>query len=718
MNDRPIGIIDSGVGGLSIWQRIVLQLPMESTIYLADSKNIPYGSKTQEQIYKFAKQMLTFLLKKNVKAVVLACNTITVSCLAKLREDFPQVPIIGTVPVIKTAAEKTINKKIGILSTVYTAKSDYQKDLIQSFADGCEVINLGTNKLVPLVEKGEIKGEEINKILEKELKEFKDKEIDTIVLGCSHFPFLRNVIQKIVGDKVVILESGDAIARQARRVLENTNNLTSEKTPFYLFYTTGDINKFSKVSSELLHKNIKAESAALGNNFAGKNIGIIGLGIEGFSSAKFLLDKGARITILDRKEEKGFDESLISQVKKLPLTLVLGKDYLKNLSDFEVVVKSPGVKRDLQEILDFERNGGIITSQTQIFFDLCPSSIIGVTGTKGKGTTSSLVYQMLKAQGLDAHLGGNIGNSPLDFFGKLTSKSWIVLELSSFQLTDLTKSPHIAVMLMTTSEHLDFHKDIKEYVDAKRNILKFQNTQDYAVINRDYPTSNESDILTEGKVYKISKERETMDGCYVENKKILVNINGSNEEIIKTGDIFLPGDHNLENVCAAVMVAKILKVEKENIVKVLKTFKGLEHRLELVREVNGIKYYDDSFSTTPETAIAAIKSFKNPEILILGGSGKGSDFSELGKIIGKTKNIKAIIGIGKEWERIKEQIEIVDSGFLVVEGAKDMRTIVAAIQKIAKPQDVVLLSPACASFDMFKSYKERGDQFKEEVGKL
>jgi len=718
MNNRSIGIIDSGVGGLTIWRKIVAALPTESTIYLADSKNVPYGNRTQEQIYKFARQMLTFLLKKNVKAVVLACNTITVSCLAKLREDFPQVPIIGTVPVIKTAAEKTISKKIGILSTVYTAKSDYQKDLIQSFADGCEVINLGTNQLVPLVEKGEIQGEEINKILEKELKEFKDKGVDTIVLGCSHFPFLKNAIQKIVGDKVVILESGDAIARQTKKVLENTSNLTSEKIPFYLFYTTGDMNKFSKISSELLHKNIKAKEVVLESNFTGKNIGIIGLGIEGFSTAKFLLEKGAKVTVLDRKGEKDLDENIIKQIKKLPVKLILGKDYLRNLNDFKIIVRSPGIKRNLDELLSFEKKGGVITSLTQIFFDLCPGEIIGVTGTKGKGTTSSLIYQMLKTKELPVYLGGNIGNSPLDFLNKLTPKSWAILELSSSQLMDLAKSPHIAVMLMTTSEHLDFHKDIKEYVDAKRNILKFQNAQDFAVINRDYPTSNESDILTEGKVYKISKERETVDGCYVENKKIWVNINGSNEEIIKTEDILLPGDHNLENICAAVMVAKILKVQKENIVEILKTFKGLEHRLELVREVNGVKYYDDSFSTTPETAIAAIKSFKNPEILILGGSGKESDFSELGKVIGKTKNIKAIIGIGKEWERIREQIKIVDSGFLVIEGAKDMKTIVAAAYKIAKPQDVVLLSPACASFDMFKNYKERGNQFKEEVGKL
>jgi UDP-N-acetylmuramoylalanine--D-glutamate ligase len=283
---------------------------------------------------------------------------------------------------------------------------------------------------------------------------------------------------------------------------------------------------------------------------------------------------------------------------------------------------------------------------------------------------------------------------------------------------DLTKSPHIAVMLMTTSEHLDYHKDTIEYVEAKRNILKFQSTKDFAVINRDYPASNESDILTKGRVFKISKERETEDGCFVDGKSIWVNIDGSSDEIIKTKEILLPGEHNLENVCAAVMVTKILKIQKKHIVEVLKNFKGLEHRLELVREIGGIRYYDDSFSTTPETAIAAIKSFRNPEILILGGSNKGSNFSELGKIIGNARNIKAIIGIGEEWNRIKAGIKVVNSETLIIEGAKDMKTIVAAAFKIAKPQDVVLLTPACASFDMFKNYKDRGNQFKKEVGKL
>ena len=426
-------------------------------------------------------------------------------------------------------------------------------------------------------------------------------------------------------------------------------------------------------------------------DFKNKKIAVIGAGVEGLSSKKFLESKGAIVTLLDKTQ---------------------GDDYLNNLSKYDILVRSPGIKPQLLE--GYEN----VTSQTKLFFDLCPSKIIGVTGTKGKGTTSTLIYEMLKKQGADVYLGGNIGTPPFDFLDKLNAQSIVVLELSSFQLIDLDKSPHIAVMLMTTSEHLDYHNNLEEYVDAKRNILRFQTTNDFAIVNRDYPVSNESDIHTNAKVFYVSTEREGRDGCYVNDKSVYIKINGKEEKIINVSEILLPGKHNLENVSAAVLAATLSDVSKENITSVLRTFKGLEHRLELVDTINGVKYYDDSFSTTPETAIAAINAFKSPEILILGGSSKNSNFEELGNVISKAENIKAIIGIGFEWERIKEQITNLGSVVLVLEGAKTMEQIVKAASKISLPGDVVLLSPACASFDMFKNYKDRGEQFKNEVKKV
>ena len=429
--------------------------------------------------------------------------------------------------------------------------------------------------------------------------------------------------------------------------------------------------------------------------FDGKKIAVIGKGLEGESSAKFLKKWGAEVEIRDKSQRV---------------------DYLLDLDKFDLIIRSPGVK--LSELEKFVQRSKI-SSQTKLFFDLSPTkNIIGVTGTKGKGTTSSLIYEMLKKEGHDAYLGGNIGVPPFEFIEKLNKDSWVVLELSSFQLQDLTKSPHIAVFLMVTSEHLDYHKDVREYIEAKRNILNHQASSDFAILNRDYPASNESDIIRDGKVYYVSREREVEEGCFALGGLIRLRSDNKEIPIIETQELKLRGDHNHENVCAAVMAAYLAGARLDSIRTALQTFKGLEHRLELVGEFNGVEYFNDSFSTTPETAIAAILSFKNPEILMLGGSSKGSDFTELGQIISSKDNIKAIIAIGEEWERIKAKIPNTKYQIPVIEGAKDMKTMVTAAAKIAIPGDVVLLSPACASFDKFENYKDRGEQFKREVLKL
>ncbi len=449
-----------------------------------------------------------------------------------------------------------------------------------------------------------------------------------------------------------------------------------------------------------------------------KKIAILGLGVEGLSTLQYLQKKSTNLWVLERKQIDDIDPTLLTAAEETGAQFVLGKDYLKDLSEYDVIFRSPGVRRNTPELIEAEKKGTIITSQTKLFFDLCPAQIIGITGTKGKGTTSSLIYEMLKAAGKDVYLGGNIGVPPLSFIDKLQSSSWVVLELSSFQLQDLHKSPHIAVMLMVTSEHMDHHASIEEYVDAKRNILSHQTADDFAIVNRDYPASNESDVYSDGKVFYVSRERETDDACYAFGDRIVIRKNGNETVIIKKNEILLPGKHNLENVSAAIMAANLAGVGMKYIVDVLKTFKGLEHRLELVRELDGIKYYDDSFSTTPETAIAAIEAFTQPKILILGGSSKGSDFTELGRVLRETESIKAIIGVGEEWYAIKEQIGEKAAQMTLIENATDMKSIVQSAVHVAAKGDIVLLSPACASFGMFKNYKDRGEQFKQEVAKL
>lgn len=451
-------------------------------------------------------------------------------------------------------------------------------------------------------------------------------------------------------------------------------------------------------------------------DFKDKKIAILGFGVEGQSTTRFLLGKKAKVSVFDVRSRDAFDSKLIGELEGQGVIFGFDK-YPKDFTSFDFVVRSPGIRPDSAVLEKIKKQKVTLTTATKIFFDLCPCSIIGITGTKGKGTTSSLIYEMLKKQGIDAYLGGNIGIPPLDFLDLLKSDSRVVLELSSFQLQDLHKSPQIAVFLMATSEHLDYHRDVYEYIDSKRNILKYQSALDTAIINKDYPASNESDVYTEGKVYKVSRELSVEEGCFVRDNKVVIKTKDTEIAVVDVGDILLPGRHNLENVCAATMASYVAGVNVSNIATVLKEFKGLEHRLELVGIVNGVKYYDDSFSTTPETAIAAIEAFADPEILILGGSSKNSNFENLGKTIREAKNIKAIIGIGDEWEKIKSEIGNTSS-FHIIEGAISMEQIVKAAAAVATLGDVVLLSPACASFDMFKNYKDRGDQFTNQVKNL
>lgn len=267
MNNHPIGILDSGVGGLTVLQSVAAELPDESIVYIGDSRNTPYGAKSSDEIYVLAKQLTGFLLKKKVKLIVIACNTITVSCLNKLRSDYPDIPIVGTVPVIKTAAEVSKVKRIGILSTTRTAQSDYQKRLINTFHNGCTVFNRGTDELVPFIESGRLSDNELAAILQRVLTPFKKEKVDALALGCTHFPFLKNQMQDFFGKDVQLLDSGGAIARQVRRVLEHNDALSSEKDRKVMIYTTGNTQIAKKlVESTIERKHLTVQKAGLDND--------------------------------------------------------------------------------------------------------------------------------------------------------------------------------------------------------------------------------------------------------------------------------------------------------------------------------------------------------------------------------------------------------------------------------------------------------------------
>ncbi|MFH1863982.1 MAG: UDP-N-acetylmuramoyl-L-alanine--D-glutamate ligase [bacterium] len=406
-------------------------------------------------------------------------------------------------------------------------------------------------------------------------------------------------------------------------------------------------------------------------------VAILGYGLEGQDAEKYFKNLGEDITILDKK----FDEN-----------------YLDNLNKFDVIVRSPGVYRYLPEIVRAEKEGVKITSAIKIFFDKCPAKVIGVTGTKGKGTTSTLIYEIVKKAGKDVYLAGNIGKPYLELLPKLKKDSYVILELSSFQLIDLTISPHIAVVLNITLDHMDWHKNRTEYVNAKKNIVKHQSISDWAVLNEEYKASKSFSDITRAKVNFFSKK--LLESKYKKN-------------------LLLRGEHNLENIAAAVAVAKILKIGDKTILEVLTNFPGLEHRLELVGEINEVKFYNDSFATGPQPTIAAIKSFTEPLTVILGGSEKGLDYEELGREIVKAKNIKKSIIIGEIGNKIIVALKKAKyQGSIINLKTSPMQKIVKNAYRNTSPGGVVLLSPAAASFDMFKNYKDRGNQFKEAVQNL
>ena len=427
-------------------------------------------------------------------------------------------------------------------------------------------------------------------------------------------------------------------------------------------------------------------------------VAILGYGEQGRSAYDYWNTPENEITVCDKKDSV----ELPNGVKK-----ELGPTYLESLDEFDILVRSPSVHPN--DILANNSPGikGKITSVTNEFFRVCPTkNIVGVTGTKGKGTTSTLIAKILEASGKRVHIGGNIGTPPLDLLkDNIAPEDWVVLELANFQLIDLQFSPKFGVCLMVVPEHLDWHADFEEYVLSKQQLFVNQKVDDLAIY---YGEDEESK-----KIVSISPGRKIP--YYIEPGAIIKesHIEIDDQVICETGQLQLLGKHNWQNVCAAVTCTWQIDKNVDAIKSVLTTFKGLEHRLELVRELNGIKYYDDSFATNPESAIVAIEAFDEPKVVILGGSDKGATYEKLAQVI-SLNNVRGAVVIGDTAPAISDALR--KAGYdKIVEGGSTIHNIVQAAKNLAKPGDVVLLSNGCASFGLFKNYKDRGEQFKKAV---
>lgn len=428
-------------------------------------------------------------------------------------------------------------------------------------------------------------------------------------------------------------------------------------------------------------------------------VAILGYGVEGKSAAAYWQTAGHQITICDADPHCEVPSGVAAQT---------GPNYLHNLDQFDLIVRSPGIKPSAITQANPDLAIAKITTATNEFLSECPANVIGVTGTKGKGTTSTLISKILEAAGHRVHLGGNIGTAALDLLPQIEPEDWVVLELSSFQLMDARYSPHVAVMLMIAPDHQDWHPDMAEYLTAKQQIFAHQEQGDRAVFNACNLYSLQSGLGAPGDQLPYNDPA----GAWTDGETVKV----ADTPICSVADIALPGRHNCDNVCAAVAATWPIIQDAAPIKEAIRAFTGLEHRLERVAEVNGVTYINDSYSTNPETSIAAIQAYKEPKVIILGGSSKGSSFSHLADTISH-QNVRAAILIGETSPQIKQALEKVGYRNILL-GTGDMESIVALTSKAAEAGDVVILSPACASFGLFKSYKDRGNQFRDAVNQL
>jgi len=446
----------------------------------------------------------------------------------------------------------------------------------------------------------------------------------------------------------------------------------------------------------------------------GKQVTVIGIGVSNRPLLRLLAQAGAVVTARDKKTEEQLGE-IVPQLKEWGVRLVLGEQYMDDLSG-DVVFRTPGLRPDHPGLLAAAAKGAQITSEMEVFFEVCPCPMIAVTGSDGKTTTTSVIAEMLKAAGKTVWLGGNIGTPLLDQADKMAADHVAVLELSSFQLMSMKKTPHVAVITNLSPNHLDWHRDFAEYVEAKCNLFKNQSKDDVLVLNFDNLPTRELAEKAPGQVRFFSRKSvPVVGGVWLKDGLLLDN----GEPIMAAANIRIPGDHNVENYMAACAALKGL-VEPEIMAKVAREFNGVEHRLELTRGLDGVKYYNDSIASSPSRTLAGLKCFPADKIiLIAGGYDKHIPFDELGNALPNA--VKTLLLCGATADKIEAAVKAApDSaeGKPAIFRFDNLDDTVAYGRKIAQPGDLVLLSPACASFDQFPNFMARGRYFKDLVNKL
>ena len=444
-----------------------------------------------------------------------------------------------------------------------------------------------------------------------------------------------------------------------------------------------------------------------------KTVAVIGVGVSNTPLLELLLAEGIRVTACDKRSREQMGEQA-EHLEQLGCELHLGADYLKDL-DADVIFRTPGLRPDVPEIAACVDRGAVLTSEMEVFFEVCPCTVIAVTGSDGKTTTTTIIAELLKAAGKRVWVGGNIGHPLLCEADGMLATDYAVLELSSFQLMTMKHSPHIAVVTNLAPNHLDVHRDMAEYVAAKENIFCHQSGEDVAVFNADNDITAEQSRRAPGRARLFSRQDEVADGVFLRGEDIVCRSGGHERVVMTTGDIKIPGVHNVENYMAAIAAVDGL-VPDEVIRRFAREFGGVEHRIELVRTYRGVRYYNDSIASSPSRTIAGLRSFREKVILIAGGYDKHIPFDVLGPEI--VEHVKLLVLCGATADKIRAAVENApgyEPGKPEIRDVTPFTAAVEAARDRAQPGDVVTLSPACAAFDQFKNFAERGKFFKSIV---
>lgn len=454
------------------------------------------------------------------------------------------------------------------------------------------------------------------------------------------------------------------------------------------------------------------------NKIRDKKILFCGLGRSNLPFINMLTSENIPVIAYDSKSPENIDKSIIDDLKSNSLVSLRAGDESVFNENIDILIRTPGMNFLSEKIIKLKNCGTVITSEMEIFFDIFPGKIIGITGSDGKTTVSTLIYEMLKAQGLDVFLGGNIGKPLLPQIKKMNKNSIAVIELSSFQLISMRKSPEIAVITNISPNHLDVHKNMEEYIFAKKQIIKHQNAFSKAIINFDNEITRNFENIVRGQKVFFSRTSKNINGVWIDDDdNVIYSSNDKNEKIVNVSEIKIAGEHNKENFLTAIGAVYGI-VSAENIKKIANTFNGVEHRIEFVRELNGVRFYNDSIASSPTRTISGTLSlFEQKIILIAGGYDKKIPFEELAKKI--TQKVSILILMGHTADKIEEQVKKIDiNNYIYIFKVNCMEDAVKKAFELSKPKDIVVLSPACASFDLYKNFEERGKDFKNIVNKL